>query len=68
MAAKTKKSNKVSDFFKSIGGFFKRFAEAVAKGDIFVKLSLIWVGAGYAGRKQFIRSLLVTILQAAVIA
>ena len=68
MADKSKKSNKVSDFFKSIGSYFKSFGEAVVKGDIFVKLSLIWVGAGYARRKQFIRSLLVTIFEAAVIA
>ena len=68
MAATIKKTKKVSDFFKSIGIYFKSFAEAVAKGDVFVKLSLIWVGAGYARRKQFIRSLLVTVLQAAVIA
>lgn len=55
-------------FFKSIGGFFKDFGEAVVKGDLFVKLSLIWVGAGYARRKQFIKAILVTIIQVAVIA
>ena len=53
---------------KSIGGFFKEFFEAVTKGDFFVKASLIWVGAGYARRKQFIKAILVTILQVAVIA
>lgn len=54
----------VSNFFKTIGSFFKNFGEAVVKGDLFVKLSLIWVGAGYARRKQFIKSLLVTIIEA----
>ena len=68
MATKTKKSNGAAEFFKAIGSFLKNFGEAVIKGDLFVKLSLIWVGAGYARRKQFIRSLLVTILEGAVIA
>lgn len=54
----------VSSFFKTIGSFFKNFGEAVVKGDLFVKLSLIWIGAGYARRKQFIKSLLVTIIEA----
>lgn len=57
----------VSNFFKSIGSFFKNFGEAVVKGDIFVKLSLIWVGAGYARRKQFIKCLLVTIIEVLVL-
>ena len=43
----------VSGFFKSIGGFFADFGTAVVKGDAFVKLSLIWMGAGYAKRKQY---------------
>ena len=42
----------VSGFFKAIGGFFADFGTAVVKGDAFVKLSLIWMGAGYAKRKQ----------------
>ncbi len=28
-----------------IGGFFKEFGEAVVKGDLFVKLSLVWMGS-----------------------
>lgn len=70
MTTSTKKSdfgNGVSGFFKAIGGFFRDFGTAVVRGDFFVKLSLIWVGAGYARRKQFIRSLIVTIFEAAVI-
>lgn len=50
-----------------MGQFFKEFFIAVAKGDLFVKLSLIWWGAGYIRRKQFIRTLLITAVEAAVI-
>ena len=57
----------VSGFFRSIGGFFSEFGTAVAKGDAFVKLSLIWMGAGYARRKQYIKAALMTILEVAVI-
>lgn len=42
----------VSGFFKAVGGFFSSFGTAVAKGDIFVKLSLLWWGAGYVRYKQ----------------
>lgn len=48
-------------------GLVKEFAEAVSKGDIFVKLSLLWMGAGYAARKQYIKALLVTVFQIAVL-
>lgn len=53
----------VNNFFKTIGSFFKNFGEAVTKGDLFVKLSLLWMGAGYARRKQYLKSLLVTIIE-----
>lgn len=46
----------VSGFFKAIGGFFADFGTAVVKGDAFVKLSLIWMGAGYAKRKPVCES------------
>ena len=64
---KQKSSSGVKAFFGSIGGFFKEFGEAVAKGDIWVKLSLIWMGAGCIGRKQIIKGILLTLLEAAVI-
>lgn len=54
-------------FFASIGGFFNDFGHSVAKGDIFVKLSLIWMGAGYIRRKQFIKGILMTLFEVAVI-
>ena len=57
----------VSGFFKAIGEFFADFGTAVAKGDAFVKLSLIWMGAGYAKRKQYVKAVLMTILEIAVI-
>lgn len=58
---------KKEGFFSSVGGFFKDFFTAVSKGDFFVKLSLIWFGAGYIRRKQFVRTLLITVFEAAVI-
>ena len=57
----------VSGFFKVIGGFFADFGTAVVKGDAFVKLSLIWMGAGYAKRKQYVKAALMTLLEIAVI-
>ncbi len=67
MAATDNKSVKKESFLRSVGGFFKDFFVAVAKGDFFVKLSLIWFGAGYIRRKQFIRALLITAVEAAII-
>ena len=51
----------------SEGNIFRDFGEAVLNGDIWVKLSLILFGAGYARRKQFVRAILVTILEIAYI-
>lgn len=59
--------NGIKDFFGAIGGFFREFGQAVVKGDLFVKLSLIWMGAGYIRRKQFIKGILMTLLEVAVI-
>ncbi|MGN0400026.1 MAG: carbohydrate ABC transporter permease [Blautia sp.] len=58
----------VGSFFHGIGSFFADFRTAFVKGDAFVKLSVLWMGAGYARRKQYIKAILMTILQAAVIA
>lgn len=58
---------KKETFLSSVGGFFKDFFVAVAKGDFFVKLSLIWFGAGYIRRKQFVRTLLITAVEAAIV-
>lgn len=51
-----------------IGGFFSNFGTAVSKGDWAVKLSLLWWGAGYARRKQFAKALIMTALEASIIA
>ena len=57
----------VSGFFKAVGGFFSSFGTAVAKGDIFVKLSLLWWGAGYVRYKQYVKAIIMTALEAGVI-
>lgn len=57
----------VGGFFGAIGRFFQEFGTAVVKGDIFVKLSLLWLGAGYARRKQYVKAVLMTLLEAAII-
>ena len=61
MAAQEKKS------LKAIGGFFADFGTAVMKGDASVKLSLLWMGAGYAKRKQYIKAILMTLLEIGII-
>lgn len=57
----------VKGFFAVIAGFFADFGRAVSEGDAFVKLSLLWMGAGYFKRKQYVKALLMTILEAAAI-
>ena len=54
----------ISGFFAVIARFFVEFA---AKGDLFVKLTLVWWGAGYLRRKQYVKALLMTLLKTAVI-
>lgn len=54
-------------FFKAIGRFFSEFGTAVVQGDIWVKLSLLWMGAGYARRKQYVKAVIMTILEVALI-
>ncbi len=57
----------VSRFFSAIGKYLASFGTAVAKGDLFVKLSLIWWGAGYLRRKQFVKAIIMTVLEVAVV-
>lgn len=54
------KTNKIVSQIKGLG-------TALVRGDIFVKLSLLIMGAGYVKRKQYIKGLIVTIFQAAVL-
>ena len=55
-------------FFKSIGASLKAFGTAVKNGDIWVKLSLVIMGAGYFGRKQIVRGIIMTLIEVGVIA
>ncbi len=57
----------ISGFFGSLGSFFADFGRAFVGGDFFVKLTLLWWGAGYFRRKQYAKALLLTLLEAAVI-
>ncbi len=63
----TGSGNAVTRFFRSIGTAATDFGTAVAKGDWSVKLSLLIWGAGYVRRKQYIKAILMTLLEVAVI-
>ena len=58
----------IASFFRAIGQFFSEFGTAFVRGDLFVKLSVLWWGAGYARRRQYVKALLMTLLEAGVIA
>ena len=62
-----KSKGKIASVFGVAGKFFRDFAEAVMKGDAFVKLSLFWMGAGYFRRKQYAKALLMTVFEIAVL-
>lgn len=73
-AMANKKTNKISNFFRSMGtglknfgtalaGYFRDFGIAVVKGDIWVKLSLLIMGAGYFARKQIVNGILMMLVQ-----
>lgn len=51
-----------------MANYFSEFGIALAKGDIFVKLSSLWMGAGYARRKQYVKAVIMTLFEIAVIA
>ena len=67
--------NKMADFAQTVsgtlnaccsalGGFFSDFGSAFVRGDLFVKLSLLWWGAGCARRKQYGKAAVLTALEA----
>lgn len=62
-----KSKGKIASVFGAAGKFFRDFAEAVMKGDAFVKLSLFWMEAGYFRRKQYAKALLMTVFEIAVL-
>ena len=65
--ALSKMGSAISGFFAAIARFFSEFGTAMAKGDLFVKLSVIFWGAGYLRRKQYVKALLMTLLEIALI-
>ena len=70
MASQNKKEGAaaaVGSSFRAIGRFFADFGTAVVHGDIWVKLSLLWMGAGYARRKQYVKAVIMTALEMAII-
>lgn len=52
---------------KFSGNYFKEFGTAIAKGDIWVKLSMLIMGVGYIARKQIINGLIMIALEAVFI-
>ena len=54
-------------FLNGLKNYFSDFGRAVAKGDIWTKLSLIIMGIGYIGRGQIIKGILMTLIQVGVI-
>lgn len=57
----------VKNIMKKIGNYFGQIGEGVIKGDAFVKLSLLIMGAGYFRRKQFVKGILISIFQVVII-
>ena len=44
-----------ANFFKGIGRYFADFGKAVVKGDAGVKCSLLFMGAGYTFKGQWLK-------------
>lgn len=55
---------KILNAFKK---YFVDFGTAVTKGDIWCKLSLLVMGAGYWGRKQIVKGIMMTLLEIVVL-
>lgn len=55
-------------FLNGIKKYFAEFGTSVIKGDIWTKLSLIVMGAGYLARHQIMNGILITLLEVGVIA
>ena len=54
-------------FLNAFKKYFVDFGTAVAKGDIWCKLSLLVMGAGYWGRKQIVKGIMMTLLEIVVL-
>lgn len=59
--------SKIAQPFVKLGSYVHRFGVALVDGDLFVKLSLIWMGAGYWRRKQYLKSVLITLFEIGVV-
>jgi len=64
---KIKKQNKVN-VFQVLVENFREIKEAFTKGDIWVKLSAIFMGAGYFARKQIINGIIMMLVEVGFIA
>lgn len=53
----------MKNFLNNLKTYFLDFGIAVAKGDIWTKLSLIIMGAGYIARKQIVKGILMTLIE-----
>ena len=54
-------------FLNALKKYFVDFGIAVAKGDIWCKLSLLVMGAGYWGRRQVVKGIMMTLLEIVVL-
>lgn len=55
-------------FLNGLKNYFAEFGTSVIKGDIWTKLSLVVMGAGYLARHQIMNGILITLLEIGVIA
>lgn len=58
----------LTGIINAIGAWFKNFGTAVTKGDIFVKLSLLIMGAQHFRRKQIVKGIIMTLFEVVIIA
>lgn len=54
---------KLTNLLQGIKKYFTDFGAAVTKGDIWTKLSLVVMGAGYFGRKRYAKGIIMTVLE-----
>ncbi|MCR5216787.1 MAG: sugar ABC transporter permease [Lachnospiraceae bacterium] len=64
---KIQRKQKQPGIWKSLGRYVRDLWDAVVHGDLWVKASLVICGAGYVGRKQYVKGLLVTGLEVLVL-
>lgn len=66
-AAPIKKQPGIVRFFSSIGSFFAETFRAFRDGDIWVKLSALLCGSSCFARKQYVKGVLLTLLEVLII-